>query len=64
MSCLFRGSAVMKDTKAARCECLLIEKTLSLNALVRKMRSKLNGKNWRCIPNQGLLATDPRTMLE
>jgi hypothetical protein len=37
----------MKDSKAARCECCVLEKTLSLNALVRKMRSKLNGKNER-----------------
>src|ERR1035438_4693314 len=38
--------------------------TFSLNALVRKMRSRPNGKNWRCIPNQGLMGSAPLTMLE
>src|ERR1035438_7332789 len=54
----------MKDSKSTRCECRLLEKTFSLNALVRKMRSRPNGKNWRCIPNQGLMGSAPLTMLE
>lgn len=37
---------------------------LQLNALAWKMRSKPNGKNRRCIPNQGLLGSAPLTMFE